>query len=138
VPCVWRGADRQETFLYVEATAWTGNGKNSDLPDPSLSSEIFADTLRSLLASVADLEPRHESSQDGRIVGRDTFVGSLYLSRRDERNGKVVENFSEEQWNDLYTRHGQNPTVEGFWVEGDGLTRAAGVARHPAEPLTTP
>jgi hypothetical protein len=93
--------------------------------------------LRSLLASVADLEPRHESSQDGRIVGTDTFVGHWYLSRRDERKGKVVENFSEEQWNDLCARHGQNPKVEGFWVEGDGLKRAAGAARHPAEPLTT-
>jgi hypothetical protein len=58
-----------------------GMGKSSELPDPSLASELFADTLRSLLARVADLEPRHESSQDGRIVGRDTFVGSLYLSR---------------------------------------------------------
>jgi hypothetical protein len=114
-----------------------GTGKSSDLPDPSLASELFADTLRSLLASVADLEPRHESSQDGRIVGTDTFVGSLYLSRRYERNGKVVENFSEEQWNDLCARHGQNPTVEGFWVEGGGLKRAAGAARHPAELLTT-
>jgi hypothetical protein len=114
-----------------------GTGKSSELPDPSLASELFADTLRSLLASVADLEPRHESSQDGRIVGTDTFVGSLYLSRRDERKGKVVENFSEEQWNDLCARHGQNPTVKGFWVEGDGLKRAAGAARHPAEPLTT-
>ena len=64
-------------------------------------------------------------------------MGSLYLSRRDKRNGKVVENFSAEQWNDLCARHGQNPTVEGFWVEGDGLKRAAGAARHPAEPLTT-
>jgi hypothetical protein len=114
-----------------------GTGKSSELPDPSLASELFADTLRSLLARVADLASRHESSQDGRIVGRDTFVGSLYLSRRDERNGKVVENFSEKQWNDLCARHGQNPTVEGFWVEGDGLKRAAGAARHPAEPLTT-
>ena len=114
-----------------------GTGKSSELPDPSLASELFADTLRSLLARVADLEPRHESSQDGRIVGTDTFVGSLYLSRRDKRNGKVVENFSAEQWNDLCARHGQNPTVEGFWVEGDGLKRAAGAARHPAEPLTT-
>jgi hypothetical protein len=114
-----------------------GTEKSSELPDPSLASELFADTLRSLLARVADLEPRHESSQDGRIVGRDTFVGSLYLSRRDERNDKDVENFSEERWNDLCARHGQNPTVEGFWVEGDGLKRAAGAARHPAEPLTT-
>src|SRR5215210_447789 len=68
-----------------------GTGKSSDLPDPSLASELFADTLRRLLARVADLEPRHESSQDGRIVGRDTFVGSLYLSRRNERKDKVVE-----------------------------------------------
>ena len=114
-----------------------GTGKSSELPDPSLASELFADTLRSLLARVADLEPRHESSQDGRIVGTDTFVGSLYLERRYEQKGKVVENFSEEQWNELCARHGQNPTVEGFWVEGDGLKRAAGAARHPAEPLTT-
>jgi hypothetical protein len=114
-----------------------GTGKSSELPDPSLASELIADTLRSLLASVADLEPRHESSQDGRIVGTDTFVGSSYLSRRYEWKGKVVENFSDEQWNDLCTRHGQNPTVEGFWVEGGGLKRAAGAARHPAEPLTT-
>ena len=114
-----------------------GTGKSSELPDPSLASELFADTLRSLLARVADLEPRHESSQDGRIVGTDTFVGSLYLERQYERKGKVVENFSDEQWNDLCARHGQNPTVEGFWVEGGGLKRAAGAARHPAEPLTT-
>ena len=115
-----------------------GTGKSSELPDPSLASELIADTLRSLLASVADLEPRHESSQDGRIVGTDTFfVGSSYLSRRYEWKGKVVENFSDEQWNDLCTRHCQNPTVEGFWVEGGGLKRAAGAARHPAEPLTT-
>jgi hypothetical protein len=115
-----------------------GTGKSSELPDPSLASELFADTLRSLLAKVADLEPRHESSQDGRIVGRDTFVpGPSYLSRRTKWKGKVVENFSQEQWNELCARHGQNPTVEGFWVEGDGLKRAAGAARHPAEPLTT-
>jgi len=114
-----------------------GTGNSSELPDPSLASELFADTLRSLLARVTDLELRHESSQDGRIAGMDTFVGSLYLSRRDERNDKDVDNFSEEQWNDLCARHGQNPTVEGFWVEGDGLKRAAGAARHPAEPLTT-
>src|SRR5215216_234716 len=96
-----------------------GTGKSSELPDPSLASELFADTLRSLLASVADLEPRHERSQDGRIVGTDTFVaGPSYLSRRYERKGKVVEIFSKEQWNDLCARHGQNPTVEGFWVEG--------------------
>lgn len=114
-----------------------GTGNSSELPDPSLASELFADALRSLLASVADLEPRHESSQDGRIVGRGTFVGSAHLSRRSEWKGKVVENVSEEEWNDLCARHGQNPMVEGFWVEGDGLKRAAGAARHPAEPLTT-
>jgi hypothetical protein len=115
----------------------SGTGKSSELPDPSLASELFADTLRSLLARVADLESRHESTQDGRIVGTDTFVGSLYLERQYERKGKVVENFSLEQWNELCARHGQNPAVEGFWVEGDGLKRAAGAARHPAEPLTT-
>jgi hypothetical protein len=114
-----------------------GTGKSSELPDTARASELIADTLRSLLASVADLEFRHERSQDGRIVGTDTFVGPSYLSRRYDWKGKVVENFSEEQWNDLCARHGQNPTVEGFWVEGGGLKRAAGAARHPAEPLTT-
>jgi hypothetical protein len=114
-----------------------GTGKSSELPDAAQASELFADTLRSLLASLADLEFRHERSQDGRIVGTDTFVGPSYLSRRYERNGKVVENFTEEQWNDLCARHGQNPTVDGFWVEGGGLKRAAGAARHPAEPLST-
>ena len=115
----------------------SGTGKSSELPDTARASELIADTLRSLLASVAALEFRHERSQDGRIVGTDTFLGSSYLSRRYERKGKVVENFSDEQWNHLCTRHGQNPKVEGFWVEGGGLKKAAGAARHPAEPLTT-
>jgi len=114
-----------------------GTGKSSELPDTARASELIADTLRGLLASVADLEFRHERSQDGRIVGTDTFLGSSYFSRRYEWKGKVVENFSEEQWNDLCTRHGQNPTVKGFWVEEGGLKRAAGAARHPAVPLTT-
>jgi hypothetical protein len=60
----------------------SGTGKSSELPDTARASELIADTLRSLLASVADLEFRHERSQDGRIVGTDTFLGSSYLSRR--------------------------------------------------------
>jgi hypothetical protein len=116
-----------------------GTDERAELPAPSRASELFADLLRGLLASVADLEFRYENSQDGRIVGTDTLPGPVYFSRRCEnkRTGKVVENWSEDQWHALCASHGQDPAVEGFWVEGGGLKRAAGAARHPAEPLTT-
>ena len=115
-----------------------GTGEGRELPAVSGASGLFTDTLRDLLASVADLEHRHESSQDGRIVGRDVVEGStLYLSRRYEYKGRVVENFSEDQWNELCTKHGEDPDIEGFWVDSGALRRAAGATRHPAEPLTT-
>jgi hypothetical protein len=114
-----------------------GTGRRTELPAAFSASELFADTLRGLLASVADLEFRHDSSQDGRVVGTDAIAGSSYLSRWCEINGKTVENLSEEQWDDLCARHGQDPAVKGFWVEGGGLKRAAGAARQPAEPETT-
>ena len=114
-----------------------GTGRGTELPAALPASELFAHTLRGLLASVTDLEFRHDRSQDGRIVGTDAIAGSAYLSRSCEINGKIVENFSEEKWDELCARHGQDPAVEGFWVEGDGLKRAAGAARQPAEPETT-
>jgi hypothetical protein len=115
-----------------------GTGKGEELPAASRASELLTDTLRGLLASAADLDHRHERSQDGRIVGRDVVEGSsLYLSRRYEYKGRVVEHFSEDQWNELCTKHGEDPDAEGFWVDIDGLRRAAGATRHPAEPLTT-
>jgi hypothetical protein len=113
-----------------------GTGRGTELPAALPASELFADVLRGLLASVEDLEYRHDRSQDGRIVGTDTIAGPAYLSRWYENKGKTIENFSEEQWNDLCARHRQDPAVEGFWVEGGGLTRAAGAARQPAEPET--
>ena len=61
----------------------------------------------------------------------------MYLSRRYEYKGRVVENFSEDQWNELCTKHGEDPDIEGFWVDSGALRRAAGATRHPAEPLTT-
>jgi hypothetical protein len=114
-----------------------GTARSTELPAALLASELFAHTLRGLLASVTDLEFRHDRSQDGRIAGTDAIPGSTYLSRWCEINSKIVENFSEEQWDDLCARHGQDPTVEGFWVEGAGLKRAVGAARQPAEPETT-
>jgi hypothetical protein len=115
-----------------------GTGEGEELPAASRASELLTDTLRGLLASAADLDHRHESSQDGRIVGRDVFEGSsLYLSRRHEYKGRVVEHFSEDQWNELCIEHGEDPDIEGFWVDSGGLRRAAGATRHPAEPLTT-
>jgi hypothetical protein len=115
-----------------------GTGEGRELPAVFRASDLFTDALRDLLASVADLEHRHESSQDGRILGMDVIGGSsLYLSRRGEIRGKVVENYPENQWNELCARHGEDPEVEGFWVDSQGLNRAAGAARHPAEPLTT-
>ena len=114
-----------------------GTGRGTDLPAALPASGLFADTLLGLLASVADLEFRHARSQDGRIAGTDAIAGSAYLSRWCEINGKTYENYSEEQWDDLCARHGQDPAVEGFWVEGDGLQRAAGAARQAAEPETT-
>jgi hypothetical protein len=112
-------------------------GKRTELPEVSRAAELFADTLRGLLASVADLDYRQDSSQDGRIAGIDAIPGPSYLSRRYQSESKVVEIFSEEQWNDICARYGQDPSMEGFWVEGGGLKRAAGAARHPAEPHTT-
>jgi hypothetical protein len=114
-----------------------GTGRGTELPTALPASDLFAHTLSGLLASVADLEFRHDRSQDGRIAGTDAIVGSAYLSRWCEINGKIVENFSEEEWDDLCARHGQDPAVEGFWVDGGGLKRAAGAARQPAEPETT-
>lgn len=114
-----------------------GSEDGTSLPAPSRASELLVDLLHGLLASVADLEFRHDSSQDGRVVGTDTIPGPSYFSRRYEREGKVVENWSEEQWTALCVNHGQDPAVEGFWAEGGGLKRAAGAARHPAEPETT-
>jgi hypothetical protein len=114
-----------------------GTGRGTELPAVSQACELFAETLRDLLARVADLEFRHDSSQDGRVVGTDTIAESAYLSRWCEINGKTIENSSEEQWDDLCSRHGQDPAVEGFWVEDSGLNRAAGAARQPAEPETT-
>jgi len=91
-----------------------------------------------LLTSLAALEHRHESSQDGRIVGTDVVEGSsMYFSRRCEIKGRNVENYSDDQWTELCAQYGENPKVEGFWVDVDGLKRAAGAARSPAEPLTT-
>jgi hypothetical protein len=107
------------------------------LPAPSRASELFADLLRSLLSSAATLEFRYDSSQDGRIAGTDVIPGPSYFSRRYEREGRIVENWSEEQWKALCISHGQDPAVEGFWTEGGGLNRAAGAERHPAEPETT-
>jgi len=115
-----------------------GTGEGRELPAVSRASDLFTDTLRDLLASVADLEHRQERSQDGRILGLDVVEGSsLYFSRRCEIRGKILENYSEEQWKELCAQYGENPEVEGFWVDSKGLKRAAGAARHPAEPLTT-
>jgi hypothetical protein len=114
-----------------------GTGRGTELPAVHLACELFAETLRDLLASVTDLEFRHDRSQDGRIVGTEAIVGSAYLSRWCEINGKIIENFSEEKWDELCARHGQEPAVEGFWVEDGGLKRAAGAACQPAEPETT-
>jgi len=115
-----------------------GTGQSRELPAVSRASGLFTDSLRDLLASVADLEHRQERSQDGRILGLDMVEGSsLYFSRRCEIRGKILENYSEERWNELCAQYGEDPEVEGFWVDSKGLKRAAGAARHPAEPLTT-
>jgi len=58
-----------------------GTVKSSELPAASRAAELFTDTLRGLLSSVADLEFRLDSSQDGRIVGVDKVEGSTYVSR---------------------------------------------------------
>ncbi len=115
-----------------------GTGEGEDLPAASQASGLFEAALRRLLESVADLEYRQESVQDGRIVGRDLFEGSsVYFRRRGEFRDKVVESYSEDEWKELCARYEQDPELEGFWVDTDGLKRAAGATRHPAEPLTT-
>lgn len=130
--------DKEQHTCGTKRKPGPGTGDNTDLPAASRASKLFEDTLHGLLASAAGLDHRHESSQDGRIVRRDVVEGSsLYLSRRHEYKGRVVEHFSEDRWNELCAEHGEDPDVEGFWVDIGGLRRAAGATRHPAEPLTT-
>jgi len=114
-----------------------GTGRGTELPAAHQASELFEHTLHGLLASVADVEFRHDTAQDGRVVGTDAIPGPVYLSRRCEINGKSYEHYSEEEWEDLCALHGQDPAENSFWVEDGGLKRAAGAARQPAEPETT-
>jgi hypothetical protein len=157
--------DKKQHACEAKRQPGPGTGKRTELPDVSRASELFAGTLRSLLANVADLEFRHDSSQDGRVVSMDEVEGSSYVSRwhvfEKSKRGKTddlekqwnklcrahnqdpaeerfsVELFSEEQWNEICARAQQDPSLEGFRVDDTYLRRPAGTARHPAEPETT-
>lgn len=130
-------ADKRHALCAGGKKQQPGTERGTDLPAALPASGLFAGTLLGLLASVADLEFRHDRSQDGRIAGTDAISGPVYLSRWSKVNGRIIEHFSEGQWHNLCAHHEQDPAVEGFWVEGGGIKRAAGAARQPAEPEAT-
>jgi hypothetical protein len=118
-----------------------GTGQRRELPPPARAVGLFQgrlEALQALLRDAEDLEHRQEVYQDRRFPGADVYEGTLVFSRfRQDKDGRRLENYSEEEWQQLCKQYDQDPQEEGFWVMDSVLKAPTEAAPVPPEPLPT-
>jgi len=118
-----------------------GTGQRRELPSAARAAGLFRERLEyleALLRDSANLEHRQEIYQDKRFPGMDVYEGAqVYFRYRRDKDGRRFEIYSEEEWQDLCLRHGQDPEEEYFFVMDSVLQVPTEVAPVPPEPLTT-
>jgi hypothetical protein len=91
-----------------------------------------------LLRGAENLQHRQEVYQDRRFPAADVYEGTLVFSRyRRDKDGRRLENYSEEEWQKLCKQYDQDPQEEDFWVMDSVLQAPTEAAPVPPEPLTT-
>ena len=118
-----------------------GTGVRRELPPATRAVRLFQErleALQALLRGTEDLEHRQEVYQDGRFPGADVYEGTLVFSRyRRDKDGRRLENYPKEEWQELCEQYDQDPQEEDFWVMDSVLQAPTEAAPVPPEPLTT-
>lgn len=118
-----------------------GTGQRRELPSAARAAGLFQErleALQALLHNAENLEHRQEVYQDRRFPGADVYEGTLAFARyRRDKDGRRVENYSEEEWQNLCEQYDHNPHEEVIGVADSPLQVPTEAAPVPPEPLTT-
>lgn len=110
-----------------------GTGQAIELPPAKGAEPLFRKAIEYLEASLLLLDSRREFYRDKRF---ETVSDYSNASATYAREGFPPGEEWDQKWRELCEQHGQDPSVESFFVQHAPTTFSEGATQSPPEPLT--